>query len=64
MGDSLKTTEKYVLAQLLVAGSINYVEFVKLNNMLVEVRDDALSTVVMNDYFDELLYKHKVINDD
>lgn len=64
MGDSLKTTEKYVLAQLLVAGSINYVEFVQLNNMLVEVRDDALSTVVMNDYFDELLYKHKVINDD
>lgn len=64
MGDSLKTTEKYVLAQLLVAGSINYVEFVKLNNMLVEVRNDALSTVVMNDYFDELLYKHKVINDE
>jgi hypothetical protein len=64
MGDSLKTTEKYVLAQLLVAGSINYVEFVRLNNMLVGVRDDALRTVVMNDYSDELLYKHKVIKDD
>jgi len=64
MGNSLKTTEKYVLAQLLVAGSINYVEFVRLNNMLVGVRDDALRTVVMNDYSDELLYKHKVIKDD
>jgi hypothetical protein len=61
MGESLKTTEKYVLAQLLVSGSINYVEFVGLNNMLREVRDDALRTLIMDNYTDEILYRHKKI---
>lgn len=61
MSESLATTEKYVLAQLVVSGEIDYVEFVRLNNMLREVRDDALMTLVMNNYTDELLYKHKEI---
>jgi len=57
MGDDLRVTEKYVLAQILVSGAITYDEFCNMNNMLGEVQDDTFWSLVDKRYLQHTLVK-------
>ena len=55
MADDLSTTETYLLAQILVSGNLTYQEICDMNDMLSEVRDDALLTLQKKGYLEHTM---------
>lgn len=55
-GDSLSTTELYLLSQLLVAGRINYKELCDMNKMPMKVREEALHRLQYENIIEHTLY--------